>query len=88
MEVRWTGLAVRDLENIARYIQLDNPAAAGRMMRALYDGAMSLERLPNRGRAGRIAGTRELIFAPYIIVYRVTQAVEILRVYHGSQDWP
>jgi plasmid stabilization system protein ParE len=55
----------------------------------LYDGAMSLEAMPNRGRSGRIAGTRELVFAPYIIVYRVVpEAVEILRIYHGAQDWP
>jgi len=49
---------------------------------------MSLEALPNRGRLGRIAGTRELQ-APYIIIYRVIEeAVEILRVYHAAQDWP
>ena len=46
---------------------------------------------PNRGRTGRIAGTRELVFGPlpYIAVYRVTEdIVEILRIYHGAQDWP
>ena len=26
---------------------------------------------------------------PYILVYQVTEyAVEILRIYHGAQDWP
>jgi len=50
---------------------------------------MSLEALPNRGRLGRIAGTRELVQAPYVIIYRVIEeAVEILRVYHAAQDWP
>src|SRR5262249_44206861 len=50
---------------------------------------MSLETLPNRGRPGRITGTRELIFPPYVIVYRINlQTVEILRIYHGAQDWP
>jgi plasmid stabilization system protein ParE len=34
-------------------------------------------------------GWRELVFAPYIAVYRVTgDAVEISRIYHGAQDWP
>jgi toxin ParE1/3/4 len=55
----------------------------------LYEGAISLETFPNRGRPGRIAGTRELVFPPYIIVYRtVAQIVEVLRIYPGAQDWP
>ena len=52
---------------------------------------MGLETFPNRGRSGRIAGTRELVFAslPYIAVYRVkNDAVEILRIYHSAQNWP
>ena len=81
--------AAADLENIALYIQREDPEAARRVARALYDIAMSLEALPNRGRLGRIAGTRELVQAPYIIIYRVIEeAVEILRVYHAAQDWP
>ncbi|HWD60104.1 MAG TPA: type II toxin-antitoxin system RelE/ParE family toxin [Stellaceae bacterium] len=89
MQVRWTAPAAQDLENIAAYIRRENPRAAGRIARALYDAAMSLDNLPERGRIGRIAGTRELIRAPYIIVYRVsTEAVEVLRIYHGAQDWP
>ena len=38
-----------------------------------------------------IEGTRELVFArlPYIVVYRIQdQDLEILRIYHGAQDWP
>jgi len=46
---------------------------------------------PLRGRIGRMAGSRELVFAPlpYIAVYRVKDGiVEISRIYHGAQDWP
>jgi addiction module RelE/StbE family toxin len=89
MEVRWTAPAAQDLENIARYIQRENPEAARRVAEALYDAAMSLDVMPDRGRSGRIRGTRELVRAPYIIVYRVTaQAVDVLRIYHGAQNWP
>ena len=50
---------------------------------------MSLDMLPYRGRIGRIAGTRELVLVPFIIVYRVeADAAEILRIYHAAQDWP
>jgi toxin ParE1/3/4 len=86
MLVRWTALAAQDLENIAVYIQRDNPATARRVARRLYDAAMSLETLPGRGRPGRIGGTRELSHSPYIIVYRVSaETVEILRIYHSAQ---
>jgi hypothetical protein len=48
---------------------------------------MSLGAMPNRGRIGRIAGTRELVSAPFIIVYRIeAEIVEILRIYHSAQD--
>jgi toxin ParE1/3/4 len=50
-----------------------------------------LESFPNRGRNGRIGGTRELVLAPlpYIVVYRVTtDSVEIIRIYHSAQNWP
>ncbi len=50
---------------------------------------MSLRAFPHRGRPGRIAGTREVVRAPYIVVYRVMpDAVEILRIYHGAQNRP
>ncbi|WP_238578719.1 type II toxin-antitoxin system RelE/ParE family toxin [Inquilinus limosus] len=47
-----------------------------------------LEYLPERGRPGIVAGTRELTaFWPYVIVYRITPAaVEIIRIWHGAQD--
>jgi toxin ParE1/3/4 len=91
MQVRWTRPAAQDLQHIARRIRQDNPAAARRVAKTLYDGCVGLEMFPNRGRIGRIAGTRELVFGPlpYIAVYRVNENfVEILRIYHGAQDWP
>ena len=89
MQVRWTTLAAQDLQRITRRIRRDNPAAARRVAKALYDGGMSLSTLPDRGRIGRTAGTRELVFDPFIVVYRVKgEAAEILRIYHAAQDWP
>lgn len=46
---------------------------------------------PNMGRAGTVSGTRELVIkkTPYIAVYRVDEnEIHILRVLHGSQQWP
>ena len=91
MHLRWTTPATQDLYNIVHRIQLDNPEAAAKVAETLYDGCSSLGNFPRRGRKGRIEGTRELVFAglPYIIVYRIEdQNLEILRIYHGAQDWP
>jgi len=89
MQVRWTSAAAQDLLHITRRIKNDNPPAARRVAKTLYDAGMSLADLPNRGRHGRIVGTRELVFAPFVIVYRIkADSVEILRLYHSAQDWP
>ena len=58
---------------------------------AIYDAADALQDMPPRGPAGRKLGTRELTAAslPFLIVYRVgKEAVEIVRILHGSQQWP
>jgi toxin ParE1/3/4 len=91
MQVRWTTPASTDIQQITRYIRRDNPAAARRVAKVIFDTANALCDFPMRGRAGRIAGTRECVFPgwPYILVYRVKDTtVQILRVYHDAQDWP
>ena len=91
MRVRWTTDAASDLEKIAERIAKDHPDAAIRTARTIYQGLAALRDFPNRGRIGRIEGTRELVFAslPYIAVYRVkSETVEVLRIYHAAQDWP
>ena len=91
MRLRWTTPASQDLYNIVRRIQEDNPSAAAKVASTLYDGCERLADFPRRGRRGRIEGTRELVFPglPYIVVYRIQdRSLEILRIYHGAQDWP
>ena len=91
MRLRWTTPAAQDLYNIVRRIQQDNPDAAAKIANTLYDGCGNLGNFARRGSKGRIEGTRELVFPrlPYIVVYRIQdQNLEILRIYHGAQDWP
>src|SRR3954447_23584590 len=61
MQVRWTRPAAEDLERIARHIAQENPTAARQVAKTVYDRCMGLELFPNRGRIGRIAGTRESV---------------------------
>ncbi|MBZ5540558.1 MAG: type II toxin-antitoxin system RelE/ParE family toxin [Acidobacteriia bacterium] len=89
MRVRWLRTALANLE--AEYIAEDNPAAAGRVVQRILRAVDLLKENPAMGRAGRVAGTRELVVAdtPYIIPYRVRgDAVEILRVFHAARKWP
>ena len=80
------------MERIVQHIQKDNPGAARDLAETIYEGASSLQNIsafPNRGRIGRRGGSRELVFEPYILVYRVrSEFVEISRVYHSAQDTP
>ena len=60
-------------------------------MRKLYEAISSLQESPQRGRVGREAGTRELLFLPlpYIAVYRMKErTIEVLRIYHAAQNRP
>jgi toxin ParE1/3/4 len=89
MRIRWTAPAAQDLYGITRYIRRDNPSAAREVAKTIYDGCESLVTFPNRGRQGKIQGTRELTFSPlpYIAVYLVKgDTVEILHIWHGAQD--
>ena len=89
MRVRWLRVALANLDAEAEYIAEDNPAAAGRVVQKILRAVDLLKENPAMGRAGRVAGTRELVVAetPYIIPYRVRgDAVEILRVFHAAAE--
>jgi toxin ParE1/3/4 len=92
MQLRWSIPAAEDLERICEWIERDNPEAARRVARTIYDECARLKDFPNLGRASRrMEGRRELTFPPlpYIVVYQVKpEAVEISRIFHGAQDWP
>lgn len=88
MRVIWSDQALIDVGRIATYITEYNPQAALRTVDALIEAGDSLSTFPHRFRQGR-GGTREVtIIHPYVIVYRVDEALDevmILRVWHGAQ---
>jgi toxin ParE1/3/4 len=91
MEIRWQSSALSDLEAIQDYLLERNPPAALRLVAELRKAALSLIEQPNRGRPGRVPGTRELVVSgnTYLIPYRVRgEVIEILRVFHGARKWP
>lgn len=91
MTVVWSPRAIGHLVALRDYVAQDNPAAAGRVAGTILEAVERLADLPNLGRPGRVAGTRELVIpqTPFIVPYRVkTDRLEIIAVFHGRQRWP
>ncbi len=91
MQLRWSPAAAEDLFRIIEYIRQENAPAAQRIAKTIYESAGSLKSFPNKGRKGRVEGTRELPLPPlpFVVVYRIRQdIVEIANVIHGAQKWP
>jgi len=83
--------ALEDIDRIHAWIARDNPLAANKMAARIRDRISFLEvdALAHMGRPGLVAGTRELIEYPYIIVYTVEDRkneIVVLAVMHGAQD--
>jgi addiction module RelE/StbE family toxin len=90
MRIRWTVPAADDLENIKNYLLQNYPQFAESTVRTIYQRIGRLKTSPNRGRPGHRSGTRELSITPlpYVVVYAVKpDAIEVLHIYHGAQDW-
>lgn len=91
MTIVWSPRAIEHLAHVREYIARDNPSAGNRIASALLEAVERLAKLPNLGRPGRVAGTRELVVSgtPYIIPYRLRgDRLEIVSVFHARQKWP
>jgi toxin ParE1/3/4 len=91
VRVRWVRKALENLQAEIEFVNEENPAAASRLARELFEATDRLGEFPGMGRAGRVPGIRELVIpgTPYILPYRVRAgAVEILRVFHAARKWP
>jgi toxin ParE1/3/4 len=87
----WSPRATEHLAHLRAYIARDNPKAANRIAGTLLEAAERLAELPNLGRPGRVAGTRELVVpgTPYVIPFRLRgDRLEVIAVFHGRQKWP
>lgn len=91
MHIRWTPAAAGDLDAINEYLKSYRPLDRRATLRSLYEAARSLKRFPERGRMGRVEGTRELVLTPlpYLVVYRISgEIAHVLRIFHASQARP
>lgn len=70
----WTAPALADLDEIAEYIALDDPRAAARFVKKVFNRVERLERHPNSGRRpAELTGTnyREVVVPPCRVFYRL-----------------
>jgi len=90
LKVFWTSAAEQDRADILDFIGRDKPLAAIGMDERFGDAAGRLSAHPLLGRAGRVAGTRELVVhESYRLVYEVhDDAVWILALVHTARRWP
>jgi toxin ParE1/3/4 len=79
-----------DIADIFAWVAKEDPITAthvvGRVLEQI--NRLHVDSLSEMGRLGRVAGTRELIEHPYIIVYRIlseANEIHVLAVVHGAR---
>ena len=91
-QVKLSRSAKSDIENIVRYISIDDPDQALRFGRFLIHHARGLAQFPERGRVVpefNDDSIRELIVRRYRILYRLNhdeRLVEVIRFWHAARD--
>jgi toxin ParE1/3/4 len=86
--------AIQDLQEIIRYISIDNPTRAESFGRELIGKTRRLASFPEMGRVVpevNDPSIREIIYHTYRIVYRVRQPerrIEVSRFWHAARGTP
>jgi plasmid stabilization system protein ParE len=93
MRVLLSPAARRDLLDIGAYLWLHAGAkTAARWIERLERKTLSLSESPFIGAADpELGGRRRLVVRPYLVVYRVdepVQLIRIVRIIHGARDAP
>jgi toxin ParE1/3/4 len=89
-QIIWTEPALDELNEIAEYIALSNPAAAQQFVRNAFDTTQRLENFPDSGRTPpelEMFLYREIIINPCRVFYKTeNDKVYILHVMRQEQD--
>jgi len=92
-QVAWTAVAINDLKQIIEYIAIDSPGNASRIFKKIRQKASDLYTMPDRGRIvpelkdQGIHTYRELIIAPWRMIYRITDTtVFVLSVIDSGRN--
>ena len=88
VEIVWSPLARRRLQEIRDYIAKDKPVAAEKLAIRIVAAVQALRKYSYIGRAGADPEIRELVIGkiPYIVLYKVRgSVVTINTMWHGAQ---
>ena len=92
-KVRWACVAEEDLKNIVLYIANNSSTNARAILEKIKESASTLTQLPERGRIvpelqdQGISLYRELIVAPWRLIYRISdKKVYVLSVLDSRQN--
>lgn len=89
MTIVWSRRAIEHLAHLRAYIARDNTRTANGIASVLLESVEGLAELPNLGRPGCVAGTRELVVpvTPYVIPCGVRgDRLEVISVAHGRRN--
>jgi addiction module RelE/StbE family toxin len=89
-QIKWTKLALKDLDSIDDYISQDSPYYAQKTIENILERVKILLSHPESGRIVpefEKKEIRELIIGNYRIVYKIyPKKISILRVHHAARD--
>jgi plasmid stabilization system protein ParE len=92
MKIIWSPLSIDRATEIAKYIAQDNPSAAKKWVKTLFDKVQFLKSSPQSGRVVPETHSEdipELLYGNYRIIYRLEEKrISILTVRHGKQILP
>ena len=88
MELKWLRRALDDLQNIADFIERENPEAATAFVKDVRDKTQRLASFPFMGRPSEKPDIRELVVHQhYLVSYRIRPGrIEIMQVWHTARD--
>jgi addiction module RelE/StbE family toxin len=88
MRIIWSDRALERVEEIAGYIEQDDPAAAARCVEELFTAVDRLRDFPEMGKPGRdviTPGMRELVIGDFRVFYEVGADIDVHSVRRASQ---
>ncbi|WP_301271190.1 type II toxin-antitoxin system RelE/ParE family toxin [Halomonas sp. DN3] len=89
LPIHWHDGAVADLLEVISYIAERDPQAALRLRSRLESAVTSVAEHPFLHQVGRVPGTREIVVHPnFIVIYQVTDRIEVTAVVHARQNYP
>lgn len=95
MKLRYTPQAVRDLQEIKRYLnnEMHHSTAANRITKTILDSCARLKQFPEMGpsiaaKTGYETDLRMLVVESYLALYRIeAEAVSVGRIINVRQDY-